>query len=109
MLRIKSDQFRPFPQLKVRKIKTRCDCTTSQCERCGIANPGSEPAARLDDCLQHFPRVRIAAQTNFRVAPVRLDHVYSNRAAVIEMPKLIRPETMESGEVFFIEEEIDRR
>ena len=59
MLRIKPDQLRPLPQLKVREIKTRRDRTTSQGECFGIANPGREPAARLDDCLQHLTGIGI--------------------------------------------------
>ena len=71
MLRIKPDQLRSLPQLKVREIKARSDRTTSQGECLGIANPGSKPVARLDDCLQHVTGVGIVAQLNLRVAAVR--------------------------------------
>jgi len=109
MLRIKSDQFRPLPQLKVRKIKPRRDCTTGQCERFAIANPGSEPATRLDDCLQHLTGIGVIPQMNLRVAAIRLDYMDSDRAAGIEMPQLVRPQTMEGGEVFSVEQKVDRR
>ena len=109
MLGIKPDQLRPLPQLKVREIKPRSNSTASQCERLGIANLGSKPASRLDDCLQDLTRVGIAAQMNFRVAAVRLDYMHGDRAAGIEMPELIRPQAMESGKVFSVQQEIDCR
>src|ERR1700687_1280498 len=108
MLRGEPDQLRPSPQLQVRQICTRGDGTSRQRERSGISDPGSEPAARLDYCLQHGTGVGIVTQLDLRVAAVRLDNMYCDRATGIKMPQLIRSQTMKGGKVFPVQQEIDR-
>src|SRR6476646_6908849 len=109
MLRINIDQVRSLAQFEVSEIEARRHRTACQRERRGISNLGSKPPLRFYDCLQHLTGIGICAQLNPGITAVRLDHVHGDWTTSMKVPKFIRSQPVESGEIVALEQEVDCR
>jgi hypothetical protein len=109
MVRIECDKPLPFSHLEILKIKSRRDRASHHRKRLPIRHMGREPAPRPDHRLQDLPRGGIATEKNPRMLPLRINHMYEQRFAGIEVPNLVGPQPVKRGEVFSFQQKIDCR
>lgn len=94
LLRELIQQLFSASHLKIGKIKARCHSTSNK----GVAISAylsSKPASRRHSALEPITKCHIRAQIQWIVFSLRRDNVHSQRFTRVEVPDLVRLDTMQ--------------